>query len=96
MSVAATLRRDAARASSVRTCAGEESGRTAASLTVVRSVRGSWWISCFFLSNSCFPRRSLMVSLYYARDACQWAEKREGRNTYDFEELALHRVFPAF
>jgi hypothetical protein len=31
----------------------------------VRRVFGSCLISCFFLSNSCLPRRSFIVSLYF-------------------------------
>ena len=65
ISVAATVRRDCASESSVRTCAAVASGTTFASVTVVRPVFASCLISCFFLSNSPFPSRSLIVSLYY-------------------------------
>ena len=41
------------------------SGIVVVSVMLVRSVLGSCLISCFFLSNSCLPRRSLIVSLYY-------------------------------
>ena len=66
MSVAATVRRPWASESNVRTCEGEASGTTLTSVTVVRPVLESCLISCFFLSNSPLPRRSLIVSLYYA------------------------------
>ena len=41
------------------------SGIVVVSVMLVRNVLGSCLISCFFLSNSCLPRRSLIVSLYY-------------------------------
>jgi len=64
MRVAATLRRDWARARRDRTWEGEERGTTTMSVTRVDPVLASCLISCFFLSNSPFPRRSLIVSLY--------------------------------
>ena len=62
MSVAATVRREFASASRERTSAGVRRGCTTTSVTRVEPF--SCLISCFFLSNSPFPRRSLMVSLY--------------------------------
>lgn len=63
MSVLATVRRDWAMERRERTCEGERRGTTFTSETDVRPDL-SWWMSCFFLSNSPLPRRSLMVSLY--------------------------------
>lgn len=63
--VAATLRRDWAIARSERTCDGEVRLTTSMSVTRVEPVLESCLISCFFLSNSPFPKRSLMVSLYW-------------------------------
>ena len=62
--VAATMRREFAIARSERTWAGERSCWTTTSVTRVDPF--SCLISCFFLSNSPFPRRSLIVSLYCA------------------------------
>jgi hypothetical protein len=90
ISVAATLRRPCARASSARTCAGERRGRTAASVT--RVPRASCLISC--LRSSPVPSRSCTVSLY-----CRWCQRRTGahvgKGTHDLEELAFHGVLPA-
>jgi hypothetical protein len=61
--VAATMRREFAIARRERTWAGEWSCWTMTSVTRVDPF--SCLISCFFLSNSPFPRRSLIVSLYY-------------------------------
>src|SRR6266850_884621 len=78
ISVAATVRREFAVASRERTCAGERSGWTTTSVTRVEPPF-SCLISCFFLSNSPFPRRSLMVSLYYglALRCCIYAHKMD-------------------
>ncbi len=63
MRVEATVRRDWARARRERTWLAEVSGMILTSVTVVRPDL-SCLISCFFLSNSPLPSKSLMVSLY--------------------------------
>ncbi len=67
INVAATLRRDWARASRERTWEGEDRGAITMSVTRVEPDLVSCLISCFFLSNSPFPRRSLIVSLYWKK-----------------------------
>lgn len=62
ISVAATVRRDWANASNARTWFGERNGTTLTSVTHVDIL--SCLISCFFLSSSPVPKRSLTVSLY--------------------------------
>lgn len=92
MSVAATLRRDWATARRERTCEGEVSRIISTSVTRVEPVLPSCLISCFFLSNSPFPRRSLIVSLYWR--LLLRREKNDNYMAYNFEELSLHLVFP--
>ena len=77
----------------MRTCEGDESETTLASVTVVRPVLESCLMSCFFLSNSPLPRRSLIVSLYYAIGS-ECAEQ-DLNATYDLKKLAFHLVLPA-
>jgi hypothetical protein len=64
MRVAATVRRELATRRREETDAGDGRGITFTSVTRVPDL--SCLISCFFLSNSPFPRRSLIVSLYYS------------------------------
>ena len=64
MRVAATERRDCATARRERTLLGLCKGITVKSVTRVEPVLRSCLISCFFLSKSPLPSRSLMVSLY--------------------------------
>jgi hypothetical protein len=63
MSVAATVRRELATRRREVTDAGD--GRDITFTSVTRVPDLSCLISCFFLSNSPLPRRSLIVSLYY-------------------------------
>ena len=92
MSVAATLRRDWATARRARTCEGDVRRITSTSVTRVEPVLPSCLISCFFLSNSPFPRRSLIVSLYWR--VVLRGENNNKNMAYNFEELTLHLVFP--
>lgn len=64
MRVAATVRRELATRRREVTDAGDCKGITFTSVTRVPDL--SCLISCFFLSNSPLPRRSLIVSLYCA------------------------------
>lgn len=91
ISVAATVRRELATRRREVTYAGDGRGITFTSVTRVPDL--SCFISCFFLSNSPLPRRSLIVSLYYDfLDQCL----RHRQDTHDLEELAVHPVLPAF
>lgn len=63
---------------------------TTTSVTLVEFF--SCLISCFFLSNSPFPSRSLMVSLYYDGSA---RNQTKLNKTHDFEELTFYLVFPS-
>ena len=72
------------------------SGIVVVSVMLVRSVLGSCLISCFFLSNSCLPRRSLIVSLYYTSEKmCSINGKERQWEAYDFKELTFHLIFPS-
>lgn len=66
ISVAATVRREFASRKSAETSRGVRRGITLTSVTRVLAFVAvfSCLISCFFLSNSPFPSRSLIVSLY--------------------------------
>ena len=79
----------------VRTWAGEARGMTFTSVTVVRPVFASCLISCFFLSNSPLPRRSLIVSLYY-ESSQSMMEMIARTQPYNLQELAFHLIFPSF
>jgi hypothetical protein len=67
ISVAATVRREFASRRIADTSRGVRSGITLTSVTRVLALVAvfSCLISCFFLSNSPFPSRSLIVSLYW-------------------------------
>jgi hypothetical protein len=63
-----------------------------ASVTVVLPDL-SCLISCFLLSISPCPSKSLMVSLYYEPLVLHMCSVS---STHNLKELALHRVLPAF
>ena len=88
MRVAATLRQDWATVRREWTCEGEVNRITSMSVTPVKPVLPSCLISCFFLSNSHFPRRSLIVSLY-------WRVVVRKEKNGDKTQLTISRNWPS-
>jgi hypothetical protein len=86
MRIAAMLRRDWATARKNRTCEGQLSRIISTSGECLKPVLPSCIISCFFISNLPFRRRSLIVSLC-CRIVLRRARSRD-HMVYNFEGLS--------
>lgn len=64
-------------------------------VVLVKRPTFSCLISCFFLSKSAVPRRSLMVSLYWSRRVSRGSPLAGGGSAHDLQELALQLVGPS-